>query len=75
MNSEQIEVRGLDMDPQTRCRHYRGPMDILAIKMCCCRVYYACKECHDELADHQIRVWPKSEWDEMAILCEFAGQS
>lgn len=69
MNSEPCEVRGLDLDSQTRCKHYHGPNDIIAIKMRCCGVYYACKECHDELADHKIEVWPESEWDTKAILC------
>jgi len=63
------EVRGVNLDVQTRCAHYHGPTDIIAIKMKCCRVYYACKDCHAELADHPIAVWPESEWGEKAILC------
>ncbi len=67
------QVRGVDLDPQTRCRHYRGPNDIVAIKMKCCGVYYACKDCHAELAGHPIEVWGESEWDERAILCGTCG--
>src|SRR5579863_7933603 len=63
------EVRGIKLDSKTRCEHYHGPTDIIAIKMRCCGVYYACKDCHAALADHQIEVWPESEWNEMAILC------
>ena len=40
------EVLGVNLDPQTRCEHYHGPTDIIAIKMKCCGRYYACKECH-----------------------------
>jgi uncharacterized CHY-type Zn-finger protein len=36
-------------------------------------VYYACRECHDALADHPVLVWPMSEWDQAAILCGACG--
>lgn len=62
-------VRGLDLDAQTRCAHYNGPLDILAIKMKCCGVYYACKDCHDALTNHPSEVWGHGEWNELAILC------
>jgi len=62
-------VRGVNLDPQTRCEHYHGPTDIIAIKMKCCGAYYACKDCHDALAGHPIEVWPQSEWEQKAILC------
>ena len=66
-------VRGVNLDPQTRCAHYHGPTDIIAIKIKCCGVYYACKDCHSALADHTIEVWPETEWDEPAILCGACG--
>lgn len=62
-------VHGVDLDAYTRCRHYHGPTDIIAIKMKCCGEYYACKDCHEVLAGHTIRVWPQSEWSVAAILC------
>ncbi|MGA8036030.1 MAG: CHY zinc finger protein [Candidatus Acidiferrales bacterium] len=62
-------VQGVDLDANTRCRHYHGPTDIIAIKMKCCGEYYACKDCHDELAGHAIEVWPRTEWSRQAILC------
>ena len=62
-------VHGLNLDPQTRCLHYHSASDIIAIKMKCCGVYYACKDCHIALADHPIDVWPLSEWNEKVILC------
>ena len=67
------EVRGLDVDAQTRCAHYRSPVDIVAIKMKCCGVYYACKDCHVALAGHAIAVWPREEFDAKAILCGQCG--
>lgn len=67
------EVRGVNLDPQTRCGHYHGPTDIVAIKMKCCGVYFACKDCHAELADHTIEVWPTAEWSQPAILCGACG--
>lgn len=63
------EVRGIDLDAQTRCAHYRTALDIIAIKMKCCGMYYACKQCHEELAGHAIEVWPQAEWNELAVLC------
>lgn len=68
-----LEVRGVDLDPQTRCRHYHGKLDVVAIKMKCCGVYYACKDCHAALANHNIEVWPRPQWEEKAILCGVCG--
>lgn len=67
------DVRGLDLDPNTRCAHWRSELDIIAIRMRCCGVYYACRECHDALADHPARVWAASEFGERAILCGACG--
>ena len=68
-----LPVCGVNLDTQTRCQHYRGTTDIIAIKMRCCRVYYACKDCHSALANHPIEVWQESEWDQKAILCGACG--
>jgi uncharacterized CHY-type Zn-finger protein len=65
----EILVHGKTVDDQTRCVHYSGPTDIIAIKFNCCRVYYPCFQCHRECADHESRQWPADEWDEKAILC------
>jgi uncharacterized CHY-type Zn-finger protein len=62
------------MDAETRCIHYHSELDIIAIKMACCGVYYACKDCHDSLTTHKIKVWPRSEWNKSAILCGACGQ-
>lgn len=66
-------VLGVDLDSQTRCAHYNTALDIVAIKMKCCGIYYACKQCHDSLADHAIEAWPKYEWDQAAVLCGACG--
>jgi uncharacterized CHY-type Zn-finger protein len=63
------EVRGVEVDGETRCSHYRSAVDIVAIKMKCCGVYYSCKDCHEALAGHAIVVWPHGEFDAKAILC------
>jgi uncharacterized CHY-type Zn-finger protein len=67
------EVRGIDLDAQTRCAHYGTALDIIAIRMKCCGVYYACKECHEILAGHPIEVWPEAEWSQAAVLCGACG--
>ena len=72
-SNQVLDVRGLDLDPQTRCLHYHSPLDIIAIKMKCCGVYYACKDCHEALAGHAIVVWPRGEWDARAVLCGACG--
>jgi uncharacterized CHY-type Zn-finger protein len=68
-----VEVRGVDLRPNTACKHWHSLLDIVAIRMKCCGVYYACKDCHDELAGHAIKVWPRAEWNERAILCGVCG--
>jgi uncharacterized CHY-type Zn-finger protein len=66
-------VRGVDIDAQTRCAHWHAARDIVAIRMKCCDVYYACKDCHDVLADHAAAVWPHAEWEAPAVLCGACG--
>lgn len=67
-------VNGVDLDPQTRCIHWRGPLDVVAIRMACCGAYYACRQCHDALADHAAAVWPKARWREDAVMCGVCGE-
>lgn len=66
-------VHGLNLDPQTRCAHWKSPLDVIAIRMKCCGAYYACRDCHDAVAGHAAEVWPKAEWDQRAILCGVCG--
>jgi uncharacterized CHY-type Zn-finger protein len=67
------EVRGVQLDAQTRCAHYHSPLDIVAIKVKCCRTYFACKDCHAALADHALEAWPHDEWQQNAVLCGACG--
>lgn len=67
------EVRGVDVDPGTRCAHYRGPLDVVAIKFRCCLVYYPCHRCHEQVADHPARLWARGEFGEKAALCGACG--
>ena len=53
MHSPSAEVKGVEVDDESRCAHYHSERDIIAIKMKCCGEYYACKDCHDELAGHK----------------------
>ena len=69
MKSIRPAVLGITLDDQTRCTHYHSLLDIIAIKMKCCGVYYACKDCHDALAGHAVAVWPREEWNQNAVLC------
>lgn len=62
-------VKGVGLDAQTRCAHWNSPLDVIAIKMACCGTYYACKDCHEELADHLLEPWPRAQWHEPAVLC------
>ena len=66
-------VHGLDLDPQTRCAHWHGPLDVVALRLPCCGVYYACRECHDACADHEAQVWPAEPQDPLAAMCGVCG--
>lgn len=69
METSRPPVRGVGLDAETRCSHYSKLVDVIAIKMRCCGEYYACKDCHDELAGHAIEPWPQQHWDQPAVLC------
>ena len=45
-------VHGLDVDPQSRCRHWHAEHDVVAMRMACCGQWWACIDCHAALADH-----------------------
>ena len=66
-------MKGIELDAQTRCAHYKSALDVIAIRMKCCGEYYACKDCHEAMAEHAIEVWPRAEWNEMAVLCGVCG--
>ena len=74
MKIHNIEVIGVDVDEQTRCAHYHGERDIIAIKFKCCGGWFPCHQCHAELAAHAPIVWPRDEFDEPAVLCGGCGR-
>jgi len=50
-------VRGVDVGPETRCRHYDSELDVIAIRFACCGTFYPCYECHLVAADHEAERW------------------
>lgn len=73
MKIHNVDVKGVGVDDQTRCAHYPGETDIIAIKFACCEKWFPCYECHAELAGHVSRVWPNEQFDTPAILCGACG--
>jgi len=68
-----VKVYGVDVGPQTRCAHYDGTTDVIAIRFPCCDRFYPCHLCHEAVADHNARVWPESSFGEPAVLCGTCG--
>lgn len=68
-----VPVRGVAVDPETRCAHYDTEQDVIALRFGCCEAYYPCFECHEVLADHQSDPWPRERFDEPAVLCGVCG--
>jgi uncharacterized CHY-type Zn-finger protein len=50
-------VRGVDVGPETRCRHYDSDLDVIAVRFPCCGTFYPCYECHLVAADHEPERW------------------
>ena len=73
MNVNRPRVLGPVVDGETRCVHYRSPLDVIAIKFACCREFYPCHLCHAEAADHVAAQWPVDSRDELAVLCGVCG--
>jgi uncharacterized CHY-type Zn-finger protein len=69
-----VEINGIDVDAETRCGHYHGPDDIVALKFKCCGNWFPCHQCHAELAGHVASVWPKEELGALAVLCGACGR-
>jgi uncharacterized CHY-type Zn-finger protein len=67
------EVRGVDVDGETRCAHYGTERDVVAIEFPCCETYYPCHRCHEVVADHDAETWPLERRDETAVLCGACG--
>lgn len=73
MSRQRPQVLGPVVDEQTRCIHYRTPLDVIAIKFVCCGEFYPCHLCHGEAADHVAEQWPVNRRAERAVLCGVCG--
>ena len=65
----EVPVRGVEVGPETRCAHYHGRQDIVAIRFPCCKAFYPCFACHKEATDHETRRWPADRFHTPAVLC------
>jgi uncharacterized CHY-type Zn-finger protein len=68
-----VRVRGVGVGPETRCDHYDGPRDVVAIEFACCGTYYPCFRCHAAATDHDAEVRPRSTFDDPGVLCGVCG--
>lgn len=64
-----VAVRGALVDAQTRCVHYSGPLDMVAIRFACCGEWFPCLHCHDEVASHPRQAWRPEDGGVHAVLC------
>lgn len=64
-----VPLRGVAVDSETRCAHYGTDRDVIALRFGCCEAYYPCFTCHAAVADHDPEVWPRSRFEEPAVLC------
>jgi len=65
----EVPLRGIDVDPETRCAHWDDSVDVVALRFGCCEAYYPCDACHDAAADHEAVPWLRDRFDEPAVLC------
>ena len=68
-----VPLRGVRVDAATRCAHYDGPRDVIAIRFACCDLYYPCFRCHRAAAPHSSVPWPRERLREAAVLCGACG--
>ncbi len=66
-------VYGVDVDAETRCGHWHGPTDVIALKFKCCGRWYPCYDCHTDVAGHPATQWPVAGRSTEAILCGSCG--
>ncbi|WP_115864728.1 CHY zinc finger protein [Halorussus litoreus] len=67
-----VQVRGVEVDAETRCAHYDTERDVVALKFACCDAYYPCFRCHEAVEDHD----PERlsvESSASAVLCGACG--
>lgn len=64
--------RGVELDEQGRCAHYRTIRDVVFNRCDTCGDFFACHRCHDELTDHPFGRMPYAA--ESAVLCGACGR-
>jgi len=64
-----IQIDGVEISPETQCKHYPSNLDVVAIRLPCCKTYYSCIFCHEELSGHNVVKWNKSQIEEEAVFC------
>lgn len=69
-----VALRGLLVDRQSRCEHYAGPTDVVALQPACCPDYWACRRCHDALAGHEAVPAPVDDARREPALCGVCGR-
>lgn len=62
-------IRGVGVDREGRCAHWRSALDVVAFRFPCCEGWWACHDCHEAEADHRAVPWPGDRGDERAVLC------
>jgi uncharacterized CHY-type Zn-finger protein len=61
------------VDAESRCAHWHGPLDIIALRFACCGRFFACWECHAELSGHPAARWRPEAFGTPAVLCGACG--
>lgn len=65
----EVVVHGVEVDGHTRCAHYRSEVDVVALRLRCCNLWYPCHLCHAALQEHEIEPWPADAEQMPAVLC------
>ncbi|WP_436929335.1 CHY zinc finger protein [Halosimplex halobium] len=69
-----VPLRGVAVDPETRCAHYDAAVDVIALRFPCCDCYYPCFRCHEAVTDHDAERVPREAFDHPAVLCGACGE-
>jgi uncharacterized CHY-type Zn-finger protein len=66
-------VEGLVLDRQTRCLHYHGAKDVIAIRPPGAESFFACLECHQARTGTPQLPWALTDRSAYAVLCGVCG--
>ncbi|KAH3900132.1 Hot13p SCDLUD_003100 [Saccharomycodes ludwigii] len=63
-------ISGKLVDEKSRCIHWHGDLDIIALKFKCCpNTYYSCYTCHQELCNHKVEKYNRLDNKVNLIIC------